>query len=68
MVLKCDRFIDELVVGLIGEWDLSSGDLIEHQVHASEVRCMALSGERIVICVTGAIQVFNITTCLLMLP
>jgi hypothetical protein len=45
-----ELFIDELVVGHVGEWDLSSGDLVEHKAHDDAVLCMALSGDRIITC------------------
>ena len=60
---------DEVPVGDVCEWDLSSEDLIEHKVHDSSVTCMALSGDRIVTYDDrGSIQVFNVSTCLLGLP
>ncbi len=66
--MKCDRFIGEPDVGKVGEWDLSSGNLIEHKVHGGAVSCMALSGDRIVIgAINNAIRLFNISTCLLVL-
>ncbi len=66
MVLKCDGFIYELPVGHVGEWDLSSGDLIEHKVNDGPVDYMAHSGDKIVIKRDG-IRVFNVLTCLLLL-
>jgi hypothetical protein len=39
---------DKIVVGHVGEWDLLSGDVIEHKVHYGTVLCMALSGDKIV--------------------
>ena len=68
MGLKCDCFTDELVVGHVGEWDLSSGDLIEHKVNDCEVLDMAINGDRIVTSDSSyhpIIRVFNVTTCLL---
>jgi hypothetical protein len=42
---------------------------MEHKVHDGEVRCMAVSGDRIVTCEDeGAIRVLNVYTCLLVLP
>ncbi len=63
-----DSLIDERVVGHVGEWDLSSGDLIEHKVHDDAAWRMALSGGMIVICDDDdSIRVINISTCSLML-
>ena len=60
---------DELIVGHVGEWDLSSGDLIEHKIHGGAVVRMAVSGDRIVTRGNeGAIRVLNVSTCLLVLP
>ena len=64
--------IDELVVGYLGEWDLSSGDVIEHKVHDDAVDCIALSGDMIVTSYynggdANIIRVFNVSTCLLVL-
>ena len=60
--MKCDRFIDELVVGYICEWDLSSGDLIEHKVYDDPVYYMALSGDRIVVSCKIFTRVRNLPT------
>ena len=55
-------------IGYIGEWDLSSGDLIEHNLHDGSVYHMALSGARIVTCDSNdIIRVLDLTTCLLRL-
>jgi hypothetical protein len=59
--------MDEFVVGHVGEWDLSSGDVIEHSVSDDAVWRMALSGDRIVTSGGGAIRVSNVATCLLVL-
>ena len=55
------------MLGHVCEWDLSSGDLIEHKVQDNEVYKMALSGDRIVIVSGGVIRVFNVSTCMLVL-
>jgi hypothetical protein len=59
---------DSLIsLGHVGEWDLSSGDLIEHKVHDGPVFRMALSGDRIVTCDNnrgGDIRLFSLSTCL----
>jgi hypothetical protein len=68
LVLKCDRLIDELFVGYVGEWDLLRGDLIEHKVYDDAVYYIALSGDMIV--ANGdneCIRVFNVSTCWLLL-
>ena len=54
-------------VGYIGEWDLSSGVLVDHNFHDGEVFRMSLSGDKIVTCNKNAIRVFNISSCLLVL-
>ncbi len=55
------------MIGHVGEWDLSSGDLIEHKVHDGIVEYMALSGDRIVTCnESDVLRVSNVTTCLLL--
>ena len=63
--------MDEFVVGHVGEWDLSSGDLMEHKVHDGALVRMALSGDRIVTgtdgFIGGVIRVLNVSTCLLLL-
>ena len=65
--MRQDLFIDEILVGHVGAWDLSSGDLIEHKIHGCAVLLMALSGDRIVISFWNhVIRVFNCSTCLLM--
>ncbi len=65
---KCDIFNGDLVVGYVGEWDLSSGDLLERKIHRSRVYCMALSGDRIVTSNSDdVIRMFNVSTCLLVL-
>ena len=66
MVLKCEQFVDEFVVGHVGQWDLSSGDLIKHNVSVNAVSFIALSGEMIVIADNfDTIRVFIVSTCLL---
>jgi hypothetical protein len=58
----------DLALGDVGEWDLSSGNLIKHDFDISPV-LMAVSGDMIVICGYDLfIEVFNISTCLLVLP
>ena len=57
---------DELIVGHVGEWDLSSGDLIEHKVHDGAVYCIALRDDMIITSDGGVIRAFDIT-CLLLL-
>jgi hypothetical protein len=42
--------------------------VIEHKVNDGAVRFMALSGDSIVTRGNGVIQVFNVSTCLLLLP
>ncbi len=54
-----------IVLGNVGKWDLSSGDLIEHQVYDRVVFCMAVSGDMIATCNGYVIRVFNLSTCLL---
>ncbi len=55
-------------VGNVGEWDLSSGDAIEHKVYDHAIHFIALSGARIV---TGnssydtQVRVFDLPMCLL---
>ncbi len=68
LVLKRDGLFDELDVGHVGEWDLSSGDVIEHKIHGFRVYRMALSGDMIVTSTGRVIRVFNVSTCLLVLP
>ncbi len=68
MALKGAKRIDDLVVGHVGEWDLLSGDLIEHKVHDRRVFCMALSGNMFVIGDGVVVRVFHLSTCLLVLP
>ncbi len=47
------------------EWDLSSGDVIEHKVHDVAVIRMAVSGDKIVTSdAARVIRVFNVSTCL----
>ncbi len=68
LILKCDWFIDELVVGHVGIWDLANGDLIEHKVHDGGVYRLALSGDRIVTCDDqyDVIRLFNLCSCLVL--
>ncbi len=66
--LICDSFMGELIVGYVGEWDLSSENLIEHKVHDGDVFFMALDGEMIVTCDNHQVyRLFDISTCLLVL-
>ena len=60
--------MDKIIVGNVCEWGLSSGVLIEHKVHDGVVYRIALSGDRIVTDSGGLIRVFDISTCLLVLP
>jgi hypothetical protein len=56
--------MDGFLVGCIVEWDLVSGDLLEHQVHEAEVSLMALSRDKIATFDgDDAIRVFNLSTC-----
>ena len=57
-----------LLVGHVGEWDLSCGDLIEHEVQDGAVYYMALSGGMIVTSDGFLNQVFNVLTCLWCYP
>jgi hypothetical protein len=59
--------VDELLVGHVGEWGLSSGDLIEHKAHESRVYCMCLSGDKIATGDDRVVRVFNVSTCLSLL-
>ncbi len=60
--------IDDLAVGYVCEWDLSSGDFIEHKVHDRGVDRMAVSGDMLVTRDwNNAIRLFNIPTCLFVL-
>ena len=60
--------LHKLDVGHVVEWDLSSGDQIEHKVHGGTVFDMALSGDRIVTCDDfDVIRVSNLSTCSLVL-
>ncbi len=68
MYLNCDRFIDVLVVGYVGEWDLSTGDLIEHKISDSAVSLVAISGGKIVTYAGADIRVLDVSTCLLVFP
>ena len=72
----CDCEIDDgLVAGHVGEWVLSSGDVIERKIRDGQVLYMAVSGDRIVTSSDDGtfssghhvIQVFNVSTCLLVL-
>ena len=60
------KFIYDLVVGTVGEWDLLSGDLIEHTAQDHAVYRIAVSGDMIAIGGRAFIRVFNIFTCSLM--
>ncbi len=60
------KSIDDLVVGNVGEWDLLSGDLIEHTAQDHAVYRIAVSGDMIATGGRAFIRVFNISTCLLM--
>ncbi len=52
-------------MGHVGEWHLSSGDVIKHKVHDDAVYRMALSGDWIVTFDTCyVIRVSNVVTCL----
>jgi hypothetical protein len=59
---------DEFVEGDVGEWDLSSGDLVKHKVYEDPLICMAISGDKIATSGDNVIQVCNISTCLFLLP
>ncbi len=62
--------LDDIGVGYVGEWDLSSVDLIDRHVKGMLDR-MALSGDRIVTFTTENgnrfTQVIEVSTCLLIL-
>ena len=64
------RTIDEIIVGQIGEWNLSSGDLIVvHEAHDYEVKSLVISGDRMVTCdYYDVIRMFKTSPCLLVLP
>ena len=65
IALKSDLFISKFGAGHVCEWDLSSGDVIEHKVHDGAVVFMALSGDRIIItCGDNVTRLFNLSTCL----
>ena len=59
-----------IIVGQVGEWNLSSGELITvHEVHDYEVKSVAISGDRIVTCdYYDVIRLFKTSPCLLVLP
>ena len=67
--MNCNWFIDERVVGHVCEWDLSSGDQKEHNVHGDAVSFIALSGDMVVASDNvSVIRVLNIRTCSFVSP
>ncbi len=68
MIWCATGFLMKFISGLIVEWDLSSGALVEHRVHERDVCRSALDGNRIVTLETrGMVRVFDVRTCLLKL-
>ncbi len=61
------ELIDKHILGYIGEWDMSGGDLIEHKVHDGGVYVIALNGDKIATFDDdhNVIRVFGLSSCML---
>ncbi len=66
--LSLDIFDNALFSGHIGEWDLSSGDLVETKMHDRWVYRMALKGDLLATSDgQRVLRAFNIPSCLLVI-